>query len=58
MVSGEWPPYMVIAGNPARVIKPVFSFEDIICHEEKLYTPEDRISIDTLKEIFSGHKFL
>jgi len=57
VISGEWPPYMVIAGNPARIIKPVFSFDDIIRHEEKLYAPENRISIDSLKKIFAEHKF-
>ena len=55
VISGEWPPYMVIAGNPARIIKPVFSFDDIIRHEEKLYPPEARISIETLKKIFAEH---
>ena len=58
VISGEWPPYMVIAGNPARIIKPVFSFEDIIRHEEKLYTPENRISVDNLKKVFVEHDFL
>ena len=57
VISGEWPPYMVIAGNPARIIKPVFPLDDIIRHEEKLYTPEERISIDTLKNIFAEHNF-
>ncbi len=53
VISGEWPPYMVIAGNPARIIKPVFPLDDIIRHEEKLYPPEARISIETLKNIFT-----
>ena len=53
VISGEWPPYMVIAGNPAKIIKPVFPLDDIICHEEKLYPPEARISIETLKKIFA-----
>ena len=53
VISGEWPPYMVIAGNPARIIKPVFPLDDIIRHEEKLYPPEARISIETLKKIFA-----
>ena len=57
VISGEWPPYMVIAGNPARIVKPVFPLDDIIRHEEKLYTPEERISIDTLKNIFAEHNF-
>ena len=57
VISGDWPPYMVITGNPARIVKPVFPLDDIIRHEEKLYAPENRISIDSLKKIFAEHKF-
>lgn len=52
VISGDWPPYSVIVGNPARVIKPVFALDDIIRHEEKLYAPEDRIPKEVLVEIF------
>lgn len=57
VISGEWPPYMVIAGNPARIIRPVFSLEDIIQHEETLYAPEDRIPKDELYRIFRENHF-
>lgn len=57
VISGEWPPYMVIGGNPARIIKPVFSLEDIIKHEEKLYALEDRIPKEELCRIFRENHF-
>ena len=57
VISGEWPPYMVIAGNPARIIKLVFSLDDIIRHEEKLYAPENRFSAETIKKIFAEYNF-
>lgn len=56
VISGDWPPYMVIAGNPARIIKPVFSLEDIIRHEEMLYAPDDRIPKETLVRILEKNK--
>jgi len=58
VISGEWPPYMVIAGNPAKIIKPVFPLNDIIRHEEELYAPEDRLSLDAIKRVFEKYNFL
>ena len=52
VISGEWPPYAVIAGNPARIVRPLFSMDEILQHEEKLYAPEDRISKEKLNTIF------
>lgn len=52
VISGEWPPYAVIAGNPARIIRPLFSMDEILQHEEKLYAPEDRILKEKLNTIF------
>ena len=57
VLSGEWPPYAVIAGNPARVIKSVFSIDDILRHEEKLYPIEERIPRARLEEIFEKYNF-
>lgn len=55
VIAGDWPPYAVIAGNPARIIKAVFSLEDIIQHEEKLYAPEERIPREQLNVIFEKY---
>lgn len=55
IVSGEWPPYAVVAGNPAHIVKPVFSLEEIIRHEETLYNKEDRIPREQLNAIFEKY---
>lgn len=52
VISGEWPPYAVIAGNPARIIRPLFSLEEILLHEEKLYAVNERHTIVQLTELF------
>ena len=55
VVSGEWPPYAVIVGNPARIKRAVFSIEDILTHEEKLYCPEERYTQQQLMDIFQRY---
>lgn len=55
VIAGEWPPYAVITGAPARILKAVFPLEDIIHHEEKLYAPEDRIPKEQLNAIFEKY---
>lgn len=36
VVTKDVPPYTVVAGNPARVIRPRFTEQEIIAHEEAL----------------------
>lgn len=55
LVSKDVPPYAVVAGSPARIIKKNFDLEDIIKHEEQLYPESERLSEDTLKEIFQKY---
>lgn len=50
VVRKEIPPYAVVIGNPARIIKFKYSIEDILKHEEKLYLPEERISRSVLEQ--------
>lgn len=55
VLSGAWPPYAVIAGNPARIIRFVFTPSEIIEHEKKLYPVEDRLSRDMLEENYQKY---
>ena len=60
VVSGIIPPYSVIAGNPWRIVRFVFSPEEIIEHEAKLYTEDERIPLDVIQRNYEnwmeGHR--
>lgn len=44
------PPYAVVIGNPARIVKFKWSIEEILEHENKLYDESERLSIEQLKQ--------
>jgi acetyltransferase-like isoleucine patch superfamily enzyme len=44
------PPYAVVVGNPARVIKFKWSIEDILEHEKVLYPEHERFSREQLEQ--------
>lgn len=44
------PPYSVVVGNPWRIVKFVFTPEEIVEHEAKLYSEDRRIPLETLQK--------
>ena len=57
VVRGEVPPYAVVIGNPARVIKFKWSIDDIMEHERSLYPEVERFrreELESHREKFSN----
>lgn len=48
VVTKSCPPYSVIGGVPAKIIKFRFSVEDIIEHEKKLYREHEKLKRDDI----------
>ena len=44
------PPYSIVIGNPAKVIKYIFTTKEILEHEFGLYPETERLSLDTIKK--------
>ena len=44
------PPYAVVIGNPAIIVKFKWSIEEILEHEKKLYNESERLSIEQLEQ--------
>ncbi|MBD5367559.1 MAG: acyltransferase [Bacteroides sp.] len=53
--AGYYPPYSVVVGNPAKVVKFKFSIDDIIKHEKLLYPIEERKQRSELVDIFEAY---
>lgn len=58
VVNKSTPPYSVVGGVPARVIKFYWKVDDILEHEAKLYRESDRLSKEELETIINGHLYL
>jgi acetyltransferase-like isoleucine patch superfamily enzyme len=43
------PPYCIVAGVPARVVRLRFDIETIVAHDSRLYPPDRRIPPETLR---------
>lgn len=52
----DTPPYCIVAGIPAKVIKMYWSIEQILEHEKKLYPKGRRLSREYLEDIYNSTK--
>ena len=50
LVTKSLPPYSVAVGSPARIVKKVFSINQILHHEQSLYAKEERFTCEQLEE--------
>lgn len=55
VVKKDVPPYAVVAGVPAKIIASKFTIDEIIKHEEILYSKNDRIERNKLVTLFKEH---
>ena len=55
VVRGSVPPYAIVLGNPAKVIGFKFTLQQMLLHEEKLYSESERISLDDYKQNYKKY---
>lgn len=55
VVRSKVPPYAIVIGNPAKVVGFKFTPEQIIRHEEILYSPEERLPKDLLEKNYQKY---
>jgi len=51
VVNKSCPPYSIVGGIPAKVLKFRFTKDEIIAHEKQLYSEESRYTLTKLQEI-------
>lgn len=56
VVNKDVPPYSIVGGVPAKVIKIYWTKEQILEHESKLYPEAERMSEEELEEVFNTYK--
>lgn len=57
IVSKKIPPYCVVVGPKAKIIKIKFSKEEILKHEKSLYNKDERLSEREIEDIISSVGF-
>ncbi len=55
VVRGSIPPYAIVAGNPAKVIGFRFTPQEALVHEESLFPPEQRMTLEELKSNYNKY---
>lgn len=55
IVRGNIPPYSMVMGNPAKVVGFNFKPEEIIEHEKKLFSENERLPIDILERNYNKY---
>ena len=55
VVTKPMPPYCVCGGVPAKFIKFYWTIDQILEHESKLYSEEDRYTREQLERIFAEY---
>ena len=55
MVNKDVPPYCIVGGVPAKVLKFRWTIDQILEHESKLYPENERYSREQLEEIFAKY---
>ena len=51
LVTRDVLPYSIVAGHPARLVKPRFHMNEIRVHEERLYAKDDRLEDKDLEHL-------
>lgn len=55
IVTKSVPPYALVAGTPAKIIAKKFFLEDVLLHENELYSQEERLSREYLEGIYDTY---
>ena len=55
VIRSKIPPYAVVMGNPAKVVGFKFNPEQIMEHESKLYSPEERLPQGTIEKNYKKY---
>lgn len=53
VVKKDVPPYSIVAGVPAKIIKMRFTINEILKHEEILYESDNRLSFSEINQIIN-----